>query len=61
MSYRRVQPLPPSAARCEFAEAARRMSMDDLTTALQVFQLELDQRQGREKFQLPDHVRLLLN
>jgi hypothetical protein len=44
--------------RCEFAEVARTMSMDDLQTALQVFQLELDQRQGRQKFKPLEPVRL---
>ena len=57
MSYR-VRPLPPSMLRCEFAEVARSMSMDDLIVALRVFQLELDARQGRQKFQPQEPLRL---
>jgi hypothetical protein len=55
--------LPPSLLRVEFAEIAKTMSLDDLQTAIQVFQLELDAREGRRKFEpvLPEHVRLILN
>lgn len=60
--FRRVRPLPPSALRCEFAEIAREMSLEDLATAVQVFQLELDAREGRRKFEpLQEHVERLLN
>jgi hypothetical protein len=55
---RRVHPLPPSLLRVEFCELARSLSLDDLQTALQVFQLELDHRQGRMKYRLPEPVRL---
>ena len=44
--------------RCEFAEVARTMSMDDLVTALQIFENELAQRQGRQKFQPQEPLRL---
>ena len=48
--------------RCEFAEIAREMSLDDLATAVQVFQLELDAREGRRKFEpSSEHIERLLN
>ena len=49
--------------RVEFAEIARGMSLDDLATAVQVFQLELDAREGRRKFEpvLPAQTAPTLN
>lgn len=47
--------------RCEFAEVAKEMTMDELRLALDVFQVEMAQRQGLEKFTLPEHVQALLN
>ena len=47
--------------RVELCELAKSLHVDDLRTALQVFELELMQRQGQQKYQLPDHVVRLLN
>jgi hypothetical protein len=35
--------------------------MDDLLVAEAVIAAELDQRQGRAKYRLPDHVEQMLN
>ena len=47
--------------RVEFVEVAKEMTMDELRLALDVFQAELAQRQGLEKFTLPEHIERLLN
>lgn len=59
--FRRVRPPPPGMLQCEFAEIASEMSLDDLRVALDVFQAEMDRRQGREKYVLPEHVRRMIN
>jgi hypothetical protein len=53
--------LPPSQTQVEVTLWASELPMDDLIVAHEVILAELDQRQGRAKYRLPDHVEQMLN
>ncbi len=53
--------MPPGAFEYEMREVASELPIDDLVEGLAVIQAEIDQRQGREKYQIPAHVLRMLN
>ena len=53
--------MPPSLAQIELTQWVKTLSADDLALLFAVVSLEMDQRIGREKFRLPDHVQRLMN
>jgi hypothetical protein len=53
--------MPPGALEVEMTELASSLPLHDLEVALAVLTRELDFRSGRQKFQLPAHVRAMLN
>ena len=53
--------MPPSPTEVEVRTWAASLPMDDLLVAEAVIAAELDQRQGRAKYRLPDHVEQMLN
>ena len=58
---RRFRTMPPSIESIELTAWAKALPMDDLRLLAAIVQSEMDQRIGREKFRLPDHVQRLLN
>lgn len=59
--FRRVRPPPPSAFQAEMTQLVTEAPMDDLLVLHAIVTAELGRRQGREKYQLPEHVLELLN
>lgn len=59
--FRRVRPPPPSAFAVEMTQLITEAPMDDLLVLRDVVKAELDRREGREKYQLPAHVRRMVN
>jgi hypothetical protein len=57
MNGQRPQPLP--MARHQILTLAESMSLDELRNAVASLTLELDRREGREKYRLPDQARML--
>lgn len=53
--------MPPSIASIELTAWAKALPLDDLRLLAAIVQRELDQRTGREKFRLPDHIHRTLN
>jgi len=59
MNGQRPQPLP--LGQRHMLELAAAMSLDELRNAVVCLTMELDRREGREKYRLPDQARVLLN
>jgi hypothetical protein len=53
--------MPPSLQELEWRNAAKSLPLDELRLLAVVIQCEVDEREGRQKFQLPAHVRAMLN
>ena len=45
----------------EWRAQAKSLPMDELRLLALVVTTELDEREGRQKFQIPDHVQAMLN
>ena len=56
-----IPPPIPSTAQSMVKQLAESMTLDELKNAVASLTMELDRREGRQKFQLPDHARPLLN
>jgi hypothetical protein len=54
-------PSAPATDQAHIRNLAESLSLDGLRNAVTVLQLELDKREGRAKYQLPDQARSLLN
>ena len=53
--------MPPSMQEMEWRAQAKALALDELRLLAVVIQCEVDEREGRQKFQLPAHVRAMLN
>jgi hypothetical protein len=53
--------MPPSLQELEWRNAAKALPLDELRLLAVVIQCELDEREGRIKYVLPDHVAAMLN
>ncbi len=53
--------MPPGALEVEMTELASSLPLHDLEVALAVLAREIDFRTGKQKYQLPAHVRAMLN
>ena len=49
-----------AAEKSSFRDILAAMSLDEVEEALRLLQLEHDQRTGKRKFQLPEHVLKML-
>jgi len=61
MARRYFRTMPPSLQEMEWKTAAKAMPPDELRLLAVVVQAELDEREGRLKFQIPAHVQAMLN
>jgi hypothetical protein len=59
MNGQRPQPLP--LGQRHILELAAAMGLDELRNAVASLTMELDRREGRQKYRLPAHVEELLN
>jgi hypothetical protein len=53
--------MPPSMQEMEWRNQAKAMPLDELRLLAGVIQYELDEREGRQKYQIPAHVQAMLN
>ena len=53
--------MPPTQLQVEVGQWASELEIDDLRLAQAIIEAELDAREGRRKFVLPDHVQAMLN
>jgi hypothetical protein len=53
--------MPPSLQELEWRNAAKSLPLDELRLLAGVIQYELDEREGRQKYQIPAHVQAMLN
>jgi hypothetical protein len=53
--------MPPGALEVEMTQLASSLPLHDLQLALAVLTREMDYRTGKQKYQLPAHVRAMLN
>ena len=53
--------MPPSLQELEWRNAAKAMPVDELRLLAVVIATELDEREGRQKYQIPQHVQAMLN
>ena len=57
----RFRTIPPTQLQVEVGQWASELVIDDLRLAQAIIEAELDMREGRRKFVLPDHVQAMLN
>jgi hypothetical protein len=58
---RQFRTMPPSLQELEWRNAAKSLPLDELRLLAGVIQYELDEREGRQKYQIPAHVQAMLN
>ena len=57
----RFRTIPPTQLQVEVGQWASELVIDDLRLAQAIIEAELDMREGRRKFVLPEHVQAALN
>lgn len=53
--------MPPSLQELEVTGWAKSLPLDELRLAFAILEGELNQREGRLKFRLPEHIERMLN
>lgn len=57
----RFRTMPPGQLQVEVCQWASELDLDDLRLAQTIIEAELDMREGRRKYVLPEHVQAMLN
>lgn len=61
MARRYFRVAPPGLFEIEATRQVSDLSLDNLRLLAAIVEAELAMREGRQKYQLPDHVRAMLN